>query len=424
MFANPKSFRCRSVSIFHIVFAGALALSAAFAWAGPVKISFLPPPMEGTLSLGIYDAGGKLVRVLQREAEVDAFTQAADALQTEWDGKDDQGNVLPAGTYRARGVMVGDLGVEGEGYIGNDWVNGEDSPHLARITALKINASGALFLQTSLPGRAGPFVYSVTSKPGATPGEEPEIRLNPESNLPPTVLGRAVPTTIGWNPTLDFGFDSTFWVIENNSVKQYSIHSTVLRTLASQPGDPPAVKLAASPAEEKLYVLYENAAMQRLRGYDFTGAKPGGAPKVMFENDITFSDSYGQIAPKLQFPGGQPFAPSPVLNATLVRNPLFKNKPGALALQAVVAQDGAWIAAADGLPLCRVSDTPHLRWAAMGWPAPKKPITFFDSDGAVVEQFQVSAVARMMAFDAGAHEWTPPAPSPSASPAPSVTPQP
>jgi len=33
-----------------------------------VRIAFIPPPMEGTWSLGIYDKKGKLVRVLAREA--------------------------------------------------------------------------------------------------------------------------------------------------------------------------------------------------------------------------------------------------------------------------------------------------------------------------------------------------------------------
>ena len=39
-----------------------------------VRISFLPPPLDGTISLGIYDAKGKLVRVLLREADINEFT--------------------------------------------------------------------------------------------------------------------------------------------------------------------------------------------------------------------------------------------------------------------------------------------------------------------------------------------------------------
>lgn len=77
-----------------------------------VRISFVPPPLEGRISLGIYDAQGKLVRVLHREAELREFTIGADALVTQWDGKNDSGQDLPAGKYHARGYLVGPLNVE------------------------------------------------------------------------------------------------------------------------------------------------------------------------------------------------------------------------------------------------------------------------------------------------------------------------
>ncbi len=65
--------------------------------------------MEGTISLGIFDANGKLVRVLHREAKIDNFAVDADSLNTTWDGKNDAGEDLPPGKYRARGYLVGDL---------------------------------------------------------------------------------------------------------------------------------------------------------------------------------------------------------------------------------------------------------------------------------------------------------------------------
>jgi hypothetical protein len=86
------------------------ALSAPPARA--VRISFLPPPLEGTISLGVYDANGQLVRVLHQEAELDEFTVGADALVTKWDGKNDDGEELPSGKYHARGFLVGHLKIE------------------------------------------------------------------------------------------------------------------------------------------------------------------------------------------------------------------------------------------------------------------------------------------------------------------------
>src|SRR5262245_21072814 len=80
--------------------------------ARTVRISFVPPPLEGKISLGIYDAKGKLVRVLHQKADLNEFKIGADALMTEWDGKDDKGEDLPAGKYHARGYLVGQLKVE------------------------------------------------------------------------------------------------------------------------------------------------------------------------------------------------------------------------------------------------------------------------------------------------------------------------
>src|SRR2546423_13684011 len=80
--------------------------------ARSIRISFVPPPLEGRISLGIYDTQGKLVRVLHHEADLREFTIGADALVTQWDGKNDNGEDLPAGKYHARGYLVGPLQAE------------------------------------------------------------------------------------------------------------------------------------------------------------------------------------------------------------------------------------------------------------------------------------------------------------------------
>jgi hypothetical protein len=77
--------------------------------ARSVRISFIPPPMDGTISLGIYDQAGKIVRVLHQNAQLNDFEIGADALVTRWDGKDDGYQDLPAGRYHARGYLVGPL---------------------------------------------------------------------------------------------------------------------------------------------------------------------------------------------------------------------------------------------------------------------------------------------------------------------------
>jgi hypothetical protein len=77
--------------------------------ARSVRISFVPPPMDGTISLGIYEQSGKLVRVLHQNAQLNDFAIGADALATRWDGKNDGRQDLPSGRYHARGYLVGPL---------------------------------------------------------------------------------------------------------------------------------------------------------------------------------------------------------------------------------------------------------------------------------------------------------------------------
>src|SRR5213080_914030 len=96
--------------------------------ARSVRISFVPPPLEGTISLGIYDGNGKLVRILHQQADLNEFTIGADALVTKWDGKNDDGEDLPAGKYHARGYVVARSKIEDLGQ--------------AAAPAVKDNASG------------------------------------------------------------------------------------------------------------------------------------------------------------------------------------------------------------------------------------------------------------------------------------------
>src|SRR5437667_12783259 len=77
--------------------------------ARTVRISFVPPPIEGTISLGIYDQAGRMVRVLHQNAQLNDFAIGADALVTRWDGKDDGNQDSPSGRYHARGYLVGPL---------------------------------------------------------------------------------------------------------------------------------------------------------------------------------------------------------------------------------------------------------------------------------------------------------------------------
>lgn len=102
--------------------------------ARSVRISFIPPPIEGTISLGIYDQAGKLVRVLHQNAQLNDFTIGPDALVTRWDGKDDGNQDLSSGRYHARGYVVGPLKRED---LGATSASTETEPNVVKVRLIR-----------------------------------------------------------------------------------------------------------------------------------------------------------------------------------------------------------------------------------------------------------------------------------------------
>ena len=94
--------------------------------------------------MGIYDSTGKLVRVLHQEAPPTDFFPALNGLITFWDGKDDSGKPMPAGKYRAKGYMCGEMDFEGVAFLCNDWITDENSPHVKSITEIGLTNHGQL----------------------------------------------------------------------------------------------------------------------------------------------------------------------------------------------------------------------------------------------------------------------------------------
>jgi hypothetical protein len=97
------------------------------------QLLFVPPPVEGVISLGVYDSKGKIVRVLKKEAELDSFKSASDGLVIDWDRNDSQGKPVPNGKYFARGVLIGDVKIEGVAFRLNDWVDSSDDPRIRKV---------------------------------------------------------------------------------------------------------------------------------------------------------------------------------------------------------------------------------------------------------------------------------------------------
>lgn len=130
-----------------------------------VEIRFVPPGAAGTVSLGIYDASGRLVRVLCDEWTFGRFRVGLNGLSTEWDGLDHDGQPVAAGTYAARGFIVGNLQVEGEAIHFNDWIEGAEAPRIVAVAAQQLLPGGDVLLAARLSGAQGALIrYSPESE--------------------------------------------------------------------------------------------------------------------------------------------------------------------------------------------------------------------------------------------------------------------
>jgi len=131
--------------------------------------------MEGTISLGIFDSDGKLVRVLHREAKIDIFTVEENSLSTTWDGKNEAGEDSPAGKYRGRGYLVGKLKVEDVGKV--ESIPSDASDHIAVklvTNPLTSDTRSEMELSVSFDGK-GIFLKTMDDLPLATINTAPNI---------------------------------------------------------------------------------------------------------------------------------------------------------------------------------------------------------------------------------------------------------
>lgn len=85
------------------------------------KFAVALPEMDGPVTLGIFSPQGNLVRLLYRDAPVDAIPAGLNGLLVSWNGKDDAGSEVPAGTYDALGLVHGKLALSSVPFSERDW---------------------------------------------------------------------------------------------------------------------------------------------------------------------------------------------------------------------------------------------------------------------------------------------------------------
>lgn len=372
-----------------------------------VHLRFVPPLIDGKISLGIYDANGKLVRVLEREAETEDFTAGDDALETDWDGKDDAGADLPPGKYHARGFLIGSLAVEGIDYFFNDWVTDDNSPHLKKIERLAFDGKELHLFGEQANGEKIAALFDPATKllRAAT---APSTAASPAPNVP---AAASVVALVDAAP----GKDGTLWVIDHVAkdapaleVKQIAGDGKILRRLAYAPNDPAPKAIAASTSEDRIFVLEENASLQRVRELTLLSTQVGSTEKpaisdwkVAFEAAITAHANFAIENSTLVAAPKTPNANAPgKLTQDLKQNPLRADKSDKVEIVIGFDHEGSYLQTADGLPLCAVSDTPHLTRALLRAKSASS-IDVFQDDGAVVEQYRVSNTDQLFAFDCG-----------------------
>jgi hypothetical protein len=389
---------------------------AAFAEDG-LPIVFLPPPMEGTISLGIFDASGKLVRVLHREAELKDFTAGENGLVTRWDGRDDAGQPLPPGKYGARGWMAGDLVVEGVAFHGNDWIK-DDSPRFTRVVSVKNNGRDEVrvTLRTA-DGKEETLAWKLSREGAAPPAHRVEANVE-DGKLVIRNGGAALTVTMGDAEkavSCVVGFGDRVWVIVETplgrEVRAYSADGEFLRRLPYAAAEPQPRQLAASEWSEMIFLLEENSTEQRLRALSLgaPNQEPAKSPEstdaeagksawhVAYLKSIRDAAGFDAIAPHLGRPN--PLKAEPVVKIQTVANPLLGDAKGDVSLKVKIDAEGASLTTESDLPLTRLTATPNLKWAVLAKEG--ATLSLFQSDGVVVEEFKIEKPENMMSFDAG-----------------------
>jgi hypothetical protein len=494
------------MAILHLVLVALLAASAAraeppAAAAAPgrgVEIRFVPPGVSGTVSLGVYDPGGRLVRIVCDEWTFGRFRIGLNGLSTTWDGLDGAGQPVPSGTYAARGFVVGDVQVAGEAVHFNDWIESAESPRIVSVAAQQLLAGGDVLLAARLTGAQGALIrYSPESdarwrtlKSEARPeaaAAAPQLAVSAtmafllldgqvraaeltdgaEVTVPVATEGvRAIAARgdrlallqegrvlfyrlpgfdpqgeaadgpmemtslallengavaggadgsvwrwqAGWS-RLDLpegvkvrgvapGPGDTFWTMEERGdgsagVAQYSPDEGRLAEWFPRPED--GRLLAVTGTTEKDYFLALLAGGDTRRSVAIRRKQAGGW-EFVFDKKITRCADFGWAdgalaASSAECPGE--------LVVELGANPLDAAAPRSVTLEAAAGASGTGLAAADGLPLLRISDEAGYRRVMSVPGSAPGTARFFQGDGACVEEYTITNLGDIVAFDAG-----------------------
>jgi hypothetical protein len=374
-----------------------------------VRITFLPPPLDGTLSIAIFDRSGKRVRALHTEVSNTDLTVSLNGLSTSWDGKDDAGQTVPPGKYRVRGLAVGDVELTGEAFHGNDWVESEDGPRPASFRGLKLVGSALELTASDTTGQLWRITESVINNE-----DTPRFEKLPPQDDAAEPLG----------PTTCPGRDGTTWSIEKalgeTVVVQLDTGGEVLRRLSIGAGQPVPVAIAASLTEDVVVLLEQDGERWRVRGLrkKTIPEPPSKTPTAPATTTVAAAPTWETFFEKSRWPCSvfseaatrvgrpKPFVAEPQITVKSQFNPLLGGANTDVLLSVGFDASGSYLKTNDGILLRRLTETTNLRWAVLGHDARQPAVVLLQSDGSVVEEYRIHQPGMLMTFDAGEYQWT------------------
>jgi hypothetical protein len=367
----------------------------------PVAIPFTPPDLDGRIVLGIFDAEGKLVRTLQPQPGAPDLIVALNGYIAQWDGRDEHGAPCPAGRYSAHGFIVGNtVAAEGEAFHFNDWLAEDAIP----ATGVKLRAwpdavgveirtsSQPVFAKIGLDGALAKSPPPAPAAPTATPAASPQLG----------------PAPVDWSP----GRDGAAWLIIEDGgqhvVVQLSKDGIPERELRVPADEPQPVDVLAVPGSDAILLLEAaQDGRQRVRMLSRSGAQQQQQDgrvvtdwEVVFERSLQPCANFGIVDGKLVADAGAS-PQNDAITVPLIENELQPGKAQTLRLRAVATQPGSALVSPDGLRLLEISGEGSWSRFALVPAEGNRAATLYQGDGLVVEEYSLSHLESIAAFDAG-----------------------
>ncbi|HEY5751677.1 MAG TPA: hypothetical protein VIT21_00880 [Chthoniobacterales bacterium] len=436
-----------------------------------ISVQLTPPPFDGTVSAGVFDEKGNLIRILLKDAEPDTLPAALNGWILSWDGKKSDGSEAPAGKYWIRGVIAGDVKIEGEAWHFNDWMDPEH-PENAPVKTEEVEllpAGGLRATQIDAAGKTrinevdkdGKIVRSELQESAKRPSNHSFVargndlvQIDPTTGAETKLVSLPVPIALvaarlqtvlvsdgarvfEWRNNalvempakiggkildVEVGKDGSFWVVTDSGnggeLRSYDRMGGFDRQLPPDPQSVPIERVTASEDDQALALIGRDDSSEVVRVLQLVGA-PSSIPgddglvsywKTIFQRRIVQCQSFGidPVTGKPVAKGDLP--PANPIDVALIDNPLEPGKKDALKLCAQSLENGVWISTETGLPLLPATTGEKTdRFVLLPGKQPGAAKLFVLQHGAVAE-FRISGLEQLMQIFSDEITW-PPAPS-------------